>query len=61
MVVSTAPVSALPDFATEFTIETDVSGVGVGAILLQKGRPIAFMTSPYLQEIDYSQHIIVRC
>lgn len=42
--LASALVLALPDFSTSFTIETDASSLGIGAILSQNGHPIAYIS-----------------
>ena len=39
-----APILALPNFQATFTIETDACQDGIGAVLMQQGQPIAYLS-----------------
>ena len=42
--VCSTPILTLVDFTKPFVIECDASGMGIGALLNQEGRPLAFIS-----------------
>lgn len=63
--LTSAPVLALPDFTKAFIIETDASGVGLGAVLMQDHHPLAYISrtlSPKQQAMSvYEKELLAVC
>ena len=43
--------TTLPDFSKTFVIETNASGAGLGAVLMQKGRSLAYFRKHFWSQV----------
>ncbi|RDX67318.1 hypothetical protein CR513_53822, partial [Mucuna pruriens] len=58
--MTSLPVLAVPNFYKIFVLETDALGKGLGAILMQEGRPIAYMSQTLSDRAENKHYLLGR-
>jgi len=49
--MTSTPVLSVPDFTIPFVVETNASGTGMGAVLMQRGHPIAYFSKQFCPKL----------
>lgn len=44
----------IPDLTKSFLIQTEASGIGTGAVLIQSGHPVAFFSKNFCPKLQRS-------
>lgn len=55
-----AAVLALPDFNIPFVLETDASGKGIGVVLMQNGKALAYYSAALCPKLQPCLHMKKR-
>lgn len=61
IVLTSAPLLALPNFQQELIVETNAFGIGIGVVLMQNTYPIAYISNVLSLNISLYNPMIEKC